>query len=267
MTRVSLAAVAHDAARSPDARQEDQAADPREESDTVETYLPVSVTRGRLLGGIDAPTGGQAQSNPMPVLILLDDSAVLPNQYRYDVKHCFVIASGYGDISSERGYFRTSNLSCVRRNGSTLEVKIEGNVYGEDGKLGLRGRLVTKQGQILANALRAGIVGGIGQGFSMGGSTITSSPFGTLATQDGGTADQVRRGMAGGVGRALDNLANYYIRLAEQTFPVIEIDGGRQIDIVLTKGTRITAPKQHAQNSIGAAQGRQRYDGGGDEDD
>src|SRR6218665_3398834 len=31
---------------------------------TVSTYLPVSATRGILLGGLDAPTGGQSQSNP-----------------------------------------------------------------------------------------------------------------------------------------------------------------------------------------------------------
>ena len=31
---------------------------------TVSTFLPVSFTRGTLLGGLDAPTGGQSQSNP-----------------------------------------------------------------------------------------------------------------------------------------------------------------------------------------------------------
>ncbi|MBB3122176.1 TrbI/VirB10 family protein [Pseudoduganella violacea] len=217
------------------------AAAPAVAGDTLASYLPVSFVRGQLLGGLDAPTGGQAQSNPQPVLIRLLDNAVLPNRYRAQVKECFVIAAGYGDISSERAYLRTSNLSCVRYDRSVLEVKIEGNVYGEDGKVGMRGRLVTKQGQLLANALRAGIVGGIGQGFAQGGSTFTASPLGTLSTSPQGTAEQMRRGMAGGVGRALDNLANYYIKLAEQTFPVIEIDGARQVDIVITRGVRMPA--------------------------
>ncbi|MCK7499556.1 MAG: hypothetical protein MZW92_61025 [Comamonadaceae bacterium] len=42
----------------------------------------MSFTRGILLGGLDAPTGGQSQSNPHPVLIRLEDNAVLPNRYR-----------------------------------------------------------------------------------------------------------------------------------------------------------------------------------------
>ena len=116
---------------------------------TVSTFLPVSFTRGTLLGGLDAPTGGQAQSNPHPVLIRLSDNSVLPNRFRGEYRDCFVIAAGYGDISSERAYLRTENLSCVRPDGATLEVKIQGSVYGEDGKVGMRGRLVTKQGQTL----------------------------------------------------------------------------------------------------------------------
>ena len=239
------------AAASADNPKEGDRGETSRQGDHLDTYLPVSFVRGELLGGVDAPTGGQAQSNPLPVLIRLLDSAVLPNRYRYDVAECFVIASAWGEISSERAYMRTSNLSCVRHDRSVLELDIKGNVYGEDGKLGMRGRLVTKQGQLLANALRAGIVGGIGQGFAQGGSTFTASPFGTLATSPEGTGEQLRRGMAGGVGRALDNLANYYIRLAEQTFPIIEIDAARQVDIALTAGVRIPAQRSHRRGEGG----------------
>lgn len=229
-----------------------------EEKDAPQAYLPVSFTSGVLLGGIDAPTGGQAQSNPLPILVRLTDNAILPNRYRAEVKDCFVVAAGWGDISSERVYARTATLSCVRNDGSALEMPIQGNLYGEDGKLGLRGRLVTKQGQLLANALRAGIVGGIGQGFAQGGTSYTTSPFGTLATNSGGTGEQIRRGMAGGVGRALDNLANYYIRLAEQTFPVVEVDADRKVDVVITKGS--TLPASGGQVEL------QDIDGGENED-
>jgi len=207
---------------------------------TVDAFLPVSFTRGILLGGLDAPTGGQSQSNPQPVLIRLSDNSVLPNRYRAEYRECFVIAAGYGDIGSERAYLRTENLSCVRADGTTLEVRIQGSVFGEDGKVGMRGRLVTKQGQMLANALRAGVLAGIGQAFASYNTTVSTSAFGTVATTTG--TDALRAGVGIGVGRALDRLAEYYIKLAEQTFPVIEVDAGREIDVVITKGARIDAP-------------------------
>lgn len=210
------------------------------EARTVSTFLPVSFTRGTLLGGLDAPTGGQSQSNPHPVLIRLSDNSVLPNRFRGEYRDCFVIAAGYGDISSERAYLRTENLSCVRADGAALEVKIQGSVYGEDGKVGMRGRLVTKQGQMLANALLAGVVSGIGQGLATSSTTYSTSALGTIASASG--ADAYRAGLGTGVGKALDRLAQYYIKLAENTFPVIEVDAGREIDVVITKGVRIDVP-------------------------
>jgi len=210
------------------------------EARTVSTFLPVSFTRGTLLGGLDAPTGGQAQSNPHPVLIRLSDNSVLPNRFRGEYSACFVVAAGYGDISAERAYLRTESLSCVRADGAALEVKIQGSVYGEDGKVGMRGRLVTKQGQMLANALLAGVVSGIGQGLAISSTSYSTSALGTVATASG--TDAFVAGLGTGVGKALDRLAQYYIKLAENTFPVIEVDAGREIDVVITKGVRIDVP-------------------------
>ena len=128
--------------------------------------------------------------------------------------------------------------------GATLEVKIQGSVYGEDGKVGMRGRLVTKQGQMLANALLAGVVSGIGQGLATSSTNVSTSPLGTITSASG--ADAYRAGLGTGVGRALDRLAQYYIKLAENTFPVIEVDAGREIDVVITKGVRIDVPMSAA---------------------
>ena len=195
LVRVTLNETAKPATGAPNA-----AAGPAPKTDdaakvkSVDNYLPVSFTRAVLLGGLDAPTGGQSQTNPHPVLLRLVDSAVLPNRYRGQVRECFVIGAGYGDISSERAYIRTENLSCIRNDGSTLEIAIQGSIFGEDGKVGMRGRLVTKQGQLLANALLAGVVSGIGTAFSQYYSTTTTSTFGTISTTDPNQSDPVGPG-------------------------------------------------------------------------
>ena len=227
------------------------------EARTVSTFLPVSLTRGTLLGGLDAPTGGQSQSNPHPVLIRLSDNSILPNRMRGEYRECFVIAAGYGDISSERAYLRTESLSCVRADGAALEVRIQGTVYGEDGKVGLRGRLVTKQGQMLANALLAGVVSGIGQGLATSSTEYSTSALGTVASASG--AEAYRAGLGTGVGKALDRLAQYYIKLAENTFPVIEVDAAREVDVVITKGVRIDTPMTTATTSRANTSPANRY--------
>jgi len=201
-------------------------------------YIPSGAfSRAVLLGGLDAPTGGQSQRNPQPVLLRLADHAVLPNHFRARIKDCFVVGAGYGDVSAERAYIRTESLSCVTRDGQAIDVPLKGYVTGEDGKAGMRGRLVSKQGQILANALIAGIAGGIGHAFQQGSTTFSVSPLGSTSNVEPGR--QLEAGVGSGVGRALDRLAGYYISLAEKVFPVIEVDAGRTVDVVITHGVTL----------------------------
>jgi conjugal transfer pilus assembly protein TraB len=216
---------------------------PREnESDTPvqkgKTYLPSgSFMRVVLLGGLDAPTGGQAQNNPWPVLLRVQNNAFLPNRYRAKVRECFLLGSGYGDISSERAYLRLESLSCVLNDGEVVDTPAKGYVVGEDGKAGMRGRLVSKQGQVLANALMTGIISGIGQGFQQNATTYSTSALGTVGTIE--TGKQFQAGVGAGIGKALDRLSSYYITLAEKMFPIIEVDAGRVVDVVLTKGVTL----------------------------
>lgn len=203
---------------------------------TTDNYLPSGAfVRGVLLSGLDAATGGQAQSNPTPTLIRLIDLSVLPNRQHFNIKECFVVGAGYGDISSERAYIRTESLSCVLNDGHIVDQNLSGYIVDSTGNAGIRGRLVTKQGQVLANAALAGIASGIGGAFAQAQTTTSISPLGATQTIDNNKV--VQAGVAGGFHTAMDRLANYYITLAEKLFPIIEISAGQPVDIVITKGT------------------------------
>lgn len=207
---------------------------------TTQNYLPSGMFgQAVLLSGLDAPTGGQAQSNPHPLLLQLVDLANLPNRYRYDWDRCLITAAAYGELSSERGIIRTESLSCVAKDGKVLDVPIKGYIVGEDGKAGMRGRLVSKQGQVLGNALLSGVVAGIGTGFERSSQIQSISPLGTTTTTKPG--HEFQAGIGSGVGQALQRLSNYYISLAEKMFPVIEIDAQRVVDVVLTQGVTVDA--------------------------
>ncbi len=207
---------------------------------TAETYIPAGTfMRGVLLSGLDAPTGGQAQQNPHPVIIEVLDMASLPNKFKADYKNCRLTANGTGDLSSERAYIRLDRLSCISEDGGALDVGVKGYVADGSGKAGVRGRLVSKQGQVLANALLAGVASGIGTAFSSGAMTTSTSPLGSTTTVKDGMSNQVQAGLGQGVGNALSQLSKYYIQLAEKMFPVIEIDAGQAIDVVITKGISV----------------------------
>ena len=72
--------------------------------------------------------------------------------------------------------------------------------------------------------------------------TATRDPLTAMAGSPASTVDpgkQLEAGLGTGVGKALDRLAQYYISLAEKVFPVIEVDAGRSVDVVLTQGVAL----------------------------
>ena len=61
-----------------------------------------------------------------------------------------------------------------------------------------------------------------------------STPFQNVMTP------QALQGAAvSGAGNALDRLANFFMDMAEEMFPVIEIDAGRAIELVLNRGATL----------------------------
>jgi conjugal transfer pilus assembly protein TraB len=58
------------------------------EREAGKSFLPIGLVKAKLLGGLDAPTAGAAQSSPLPVFMRLEDLAWLPNHWRANVKDC-----------------------------------------------------------------------------------------------------------------------------------------------------------------------------------
>ena len=208
---------------------------------------PGAFATAALLSGLDAPTGGRADTNPHPVLLELLDTASLPNRYRSRVKECRIVAAGFGRISDERAYLRLERLSCVLRGGEILDVAIKGYVSGEDGKNGMRGRLISKQGALIARALLAGTAGGIGEALSQSYSNVLTSPTGAVSTIDPNKTFEF--GVASGFGTALEKISDWYLKRADETYPIIEIDAGRVVEIVLTEGVElgVNLEEKHSQ--------------------
>jgi conjugal transfer pilus assembly protein TraB len=213
----------------------------RTSSKEEDGFLPVSIISGTLLTGMDAATGKGARADPIPILLRVKHEAILPNRFTVDIRECFLIASGYGDLSSERAYLRAENLSCVRDDDGVIETTLEAYAVGEDGKAGIRGRLVSKQGAVLVRAMQAGFL----EAFA---SMFRQQPVATISTgrvdrdvqyQSNLTPQAVGSAALAGVGSALDRLAQFYLDMAEDMFPVIEVDAGRQIDFIVHRGQRL----------------------------
>lgn len=204
-----------------------------------DTFLPISFVKAKSITAMDAPCGGTSQDNPYPMLFNVTDSAQLANGMKTKLKGCFLLASGYGDVASERAYLRLEMLSCITKKGEVINSKVEGYIAGEDGKAGLRGKLVSKAGSKVALALLSGTVGGLAQAFAMTATTLQQTPIGP--TQQVDPSQSLGYAGATGVSSGFQQLSQYYINMAEKTFPVIEIVNQRNVTAVFTKGLDLPA--------------------------
>lgn len=213
-----------------------------------DVYLPAgSIMSGALITGIDAPTGNGARKDPFPVLLRVKKEAVLPNRFRADIRECFLIASAFGDLSSERAYMRAETISCVREDGAVIESGLDAYASGEDGKAGVRGRLISKQGAILARSLMAGFMQGVAEAFNVRSvPSINVTGVGQDADEtispvyeQAFNSEAMQGAAVGGAGRALERIADFYLEMAENLYPVIEVDAAREIDFIVKKGVQL----------------------------
>lgn len=211
----------------------------------TDVFIPAgSILTGVLLNGLDAPTGKKAKKEPMPVLFRIKKEAILPNRFHADVRECFLLAAGFGDLSAERAYFRGETFSCVRQDGGVIEVPMNAYATGEDGKNGVRGRVVSKQGALLAQSMMAGFLRGFSDAFGrnqipvlMTGGLGTLS--GTTPFQSAFSSQSMEGGALKGAGYAMERLSHFYMDMAEEIYPVIEVDATRQVNFIVQKGTAL----------------------------
>jgi conjugal transfer pilus assembly protein TraB len=206
-------------------------------------YLPISFMWATLLSGLDAPTSADAKGNPVPVIIRIKTPAVLPNDVKANLHGCFVVADGKGNLGTERAELVLVSLSCLDRKGqAVIDQSLTGYVVDADGKAGLRGRVVTKMGAMITRSMLAGMFGGFGEALNSANTTTSITPIGGSISN----IEPDKIGMAG-VGKGLSNafkeVQKFYMELAHQTMPVIEIGAARPLTLVITRGTTLDIKK------------------------
>lgn len=209
-------------------------------------HIPAtSYVTGYLLGGVAVSTSINSAAEPVPLVIRLTARGNLPKDFAVKISDCRLLASAYGDISSERAIIRAEELICEdKKSGLITSTKVAGIIYGDDGMNGIRGSVVSMSDKHLKSAF----IGGLLSGFShtvKGSSGFSITPIGTMNTPKKGMNDMAREGLFEGGSSAADKLADYHIKLAENISPVILVPGGTKVDVMFTRSVQIGKADTH----------------------
>jgi conjugal transfer pilus assembly protein TraB len=236
------------------ATDEELAANAKQEEVTAATtyvenryagYLPAGTfAEGALLTGVDAGASELTRANPQPVLIRIQKDGTTAGDASYALATCFLIGQAYGDLSSERAYVTVSKLSCVDSSHSRiLESPLTAYVVDSDGTIGLRGKLIERNGQLIAKSILTGIFSGLGSVASQvnqaNAQNVVSNGITGGYQQSSVNIDAGSLAAAAGfqgVANASQNLSQFFLKQAESIFPVIFVPSGRKVTIVVQEG-------------------------------
>ena len=227
------------AAMAPTAASIDGKAEPAGAKKKTRTiYLPPGFMKARLLTGIDALASRDATSNPEPLIARVQAPAVLPNDVKANLAGCFVIGNATGSLAKERVEVQLVSLSCVDFDEhSVVDQPIKGFFVDTDGKKGLSGKVVTRAGASLARAFIAGTISGISQTVENTIGDVSTSALGSVRTLDAGGA--VKAGIAGGLSKSSDKLTDFYLDLARQAGPIVEVGAAKDVIVVIQEGVTL----------------------------
>ena len=221
-------------------------AEEKKKDQGMRIYLPPSFMEATLLSGITAPATAEGRKHPVPVLLRIKDLAVLPNRVKANLKGCFVIGEAIGNLADERVHVRLTTLSCVAKNGSAvIDQTVKGFLVDEDGKVGLKGIVVSKMGSLIARAALAGFFEGLGEGVQMATYDFQMTPTGTGQFISSTEAENIAQA---GIGKAMSSAAkelrDFYLDLARQTLPVIEVGATKDVTVVISQGVELRIRNQ-----------------------
>jgi len=208
-------------------------------------HIMTGFAEAYMITGAYAPVFSAGQSQPLPVLMQIEGDILIANDDRMSIDKCFLIGSATGNMNSQTADIRLVKLSCSLFGGTK---KVEGSISGwaisETGVPGIPGVLVHKNGALLAKTFVAGFMQQLSGFLSNVGSYVGTPVANRNVNQDPNIGADFQSAVAGGLGAGLQTvfgkLSDYYLKMAEQIFPVVEVKGGRTISILLSGGEDFT---------------------------
>jgi hypothetical protein len=193
-----------------------------------------SFVRGRLLTGLFATTHA---GGALPALFAVREAFTGPNQTAIPLQGCLALGKAQADLASLRAIVQLTTLACVWPDGRTFEQAIAGYVTGRDSTLGLPGRLEQRAGAYLGRTFLASLVAGASEAFAQAERTTQVTPLGgSLSTVTGDTG---KFAAFSALSTASARVADFYLAQAEQLLPVVWVESGQDVQLVLQQGVTL----------------------------
>ena len=218
----------------------------------LKTVIPAgSYVKAKVISGAETTT-----TDLFPVLLQLDYAYQGPNSRVINFKNCLMTAKAKANLSIERVLMQVDKLSCVRENGESIDLAVNGFVSGADSNFGSKGTYISHQDKVVLAALLDGLVKTIG---GAGGALSQAQQSQTVATGNTGSA-QVATNVAGDIPQfvlgsgisagagAFGYATQFFLQQAMQLLPTIGVGSGQDVWVILLD--QVTVPSLYTDTNF-----------------
>lgn len=214
---------------------------PQEANNTIvlpKMTIMAGFQKATLVTGADVPTLQKGNDLTRTVWLSTTGDMLIANGHTENIQECIIQAAATGNFASASADIRLTRISCSALDDDGKYYKlvgaVKGWVYGENGKQGLKGRLVTKEGELIEKAIPLTLLESAIQALknsTQKSSTVYALPGSTGTSAMTNIQDSLTDGATKTASTTLDKFSDYYLMILEQLNPIIELKAGREVSI------------------------------------
>lgn len=215
----------------------------------TENYVPPNAyVKARLVVSVDAPIGESSAADPKAAQFIITGPAkhVQHNNRieQTELEGCLVNGSAQGNLSSESVSIQLHAMTCPMGDGRVSVSKVEG--YATHlGKNGIRGTVVSREGDLVTKSIIAGTLEGLGRTASQTSQSFGLGASGGSILGDRPDTQDILIGSAGsGIGNGAGVYSQYLLERARAYEPVVSLPTGIEVELVFISGTLVRPDQQ-----------------------
>ena len=209
-------------------------------------FLMPGFAKAVIVAGADAPTMSTGTTDPKRVWLSIISEQFIANNGTANFKDCLLSGIAKGRIVNGRARINIDTMSCEMTSPDGQKYKInqpiKGLVYGEDGKGGVKGRLVSKEGEIIKRGIPLAAIEGAISTLSKTRNYILPTG-GSTSTEDANPLTEFATGGANTGSKILQKFSEYYLKILEELTPYVEVRAKRVVTVAFEGGETLKIQK------------------------
>lgn len=205
--------------------------------------LDAGFAKATILAAGEFNTMKVAEKDTIPVFLQIDTKLITANDGEADLIGCNLRGTGKGDFSTSKVPVTIVKIDCTLEDEDGVHYRISedinGVIYDETGGYAMKGRLITKEGEVFAKAIPIALL-------ETGLNILTEKANNEGKVDTGDTINftgATSKGVASTTQTIVNKMGDYWLAYLDALNPKVDVRPGRQVVVAFYGGEKLKIKK------------------------